>query len=91
MVVSTSKEVIELIKLRGFANTEEASLYLGLSIHYIRRLSREKALTSFKPNGKSIYFKISDLDDYLLSNKRIGKDHISQKSAKMIFNSKFRI
>jgi excisionase family DNA binding protein len=91
MVVSTSKEVVELIKLRGFANTEEASLYLGLSIHYIRRLAREKALTSFKPNGKCIYFKTNDLDNYLLSNKRIGKDHISHKSAKIIFNSKFRI
>lgn len=88
VVNSTPKEVVELIKIRGFANTLEASLYLGLSIHYIRRLSRDKTLTSFKPNGKCIYFKVEDLDDFLLGNKRINNEKISQKAAKYIFNSK---
>ena len=85
------EETINLIKLRGFANTLEASIYLSLSIHYMRRLAREKELPSYKPNGKCIYFKVEDLDNYLLSNKRIGKNQISQKVSKMIYNSKFRI
>lgn len=89
MVVScTPKKVIELIKIRGFANTEEASLYLGLSIHYVRRLAREKTLSSFKPNGKCIYFKIEDLDNFLLGNNRIDNKKISQKAAKYIFNNR---
>lgn len=88
MVVSTPKEVIELIKIRGFANTEETSIYLGLSIHYIRRLARNKSLTSFKPNGKCIYFKIEDLDNFLLGNKRNNIEKISQKASKYIFKNK---
>ena len=89
MVVNyTPKEVVELIKIRGFANTEEASLYLGLSIHYVRRLAREKTLSSFKPNGKCIYFKTEDLDNFLLGNKRIDNKKISQKAAKYIFSNR---
>lgn len=89
MVVNyTPKEVVELIKIRGFANTEEASIYLGLSIHYIRRLAREKTLSSFKPNGKCIYFKTEDLDNFLLGNKRIDNKKISQKAAKYIFSNR---
>lgn len=85
---SSPKEVVELIRIRGFANTTEASIYLGKSVHYIRRLSREKLLTSYKPNGKCIYFKIEDLDDFLLSNKRIIRENITQKAAKYLFNSR---
>ncbi|MCZ8330698.1 MAG: helix-turn-helix domain-containing protein [Flavobacterium sp.] len=89
MVVNyTPKEVVELIKIRGFANTEEASIYLGLSIHYVRRLAREKTLSSFKPNGKCIYFKTEDLDNFLLGNKRIDNKKISQKAAKYIFSNR---
>lgn len=79
------EETINIIKLRGFANTSEASIYLSLSIHYIRRLAREKELPSYKPNGKCIYFKVEDLDNYLLSNNRISNKKIMEKTAKYLF------
>ncbi len=81
-------DMIHIIKARGFANTEEAAKYLGLSIHYIRRLSRNNILNSYKPSGKCIYFKVEDLDNYLLNNQRLGKDILSLKSAKYLFNKK---
>lgn len=80
------EETINLIKLRGFANTFETSIYLSLSIHYVRRLARERQLPSYKPNGKCIYFKIEDLDNYLLGNKRISNKKIMEKSIKFLFN-----
>ena len=81
-------ETINIIKIRGFANTEEASLYLSLSVHYIRRLAREKMLPSYKSNRKCIYFKIEDLDDYLFNNKRISNKKIMEKATKYLFNNK---
>ncbi len=81
-------ETMNIIKIRGFANTEETSLYLSLSIHYIRRLAREKQLPSYKPNGKCIYFKLEDLDNYLLNNKRISNKKIMEKATKYLFNNK---
>ena len=79
------EETISLIKLRGFANTVEASLYLSLSIHYIRRLGREKEIPSYKPNGKCMYFKVEDLDNYLLSNKKVSKHKIMENATKYLF------
>ena len=79
------EETISLIKLRGFANTVEASLYLSLSIHYVRRLGREKEIPSYKPNGKCMYFKVEDLENYLLSNKRVSKDKIIENATKYLF------
>lgn len=79
------EETISLIKLRGFANTVEASLYLSLSIHYVRRLGREKEIPSYKPNGKCMYFKVEDLDNYLLSNKRVSKHKIMENATKYLF------
>lgn len=79
------EETINLIKLRGFANTVEASLYLSLSIHYVRRLGREKEIPSYKPNGKCMYFKVEDLDNYLLSNKRVSNDKIMENATKYLF------
>ena len=82
------EETINLIKLRGFANTEETSMYLSLSIHYVRRLGREKVIPSYKPNGKCIYFKVEDLDNYLLSNNRISNKNIMDKATKYLFNNR---
>ncbi|MGB6092920.1 MAG: helix-turn-helix domain-containing protein [Moheibacter sp.] len=79
------EDTVNLIKSRGFANTLEASIYLSLSIHYIRRLAREKELPSYKPNGKCIYFKVEDLDNYLLSNNRISNEKIMDKTTKYLF------
>ena len=79
------EDTVNLIKSRGFANTLEASIYLSLSIHYIRRLAREKELPSYKPNGKCIYFKLEDLDNYLLNNNRISNEKIMEKTAKYLF------
>ncbi len=88
VVKSSPKEVVELIKIRGFANTEETSIYLGLSVHYIRRLAKDKVINSFKPNGKCIYFKVEDLDSFLLSNRRISNEKIAQKASKYLFSKK---
>ncbi|PZD76767.1 helix-turn-helix domain-containing protein [Mesonia sp. K7] len=78
------EETINIIKLRGFANTFEASIYLSLSIHYVRRLAREKELPSYKPKGKCIYFKVEDLENYLLSNNRISNKNIMEKTVKYL-------
>ncbi len=51
-------------------NTREAAIYLGLSVITVRRKAGKGEISSFRPNGKNLYFKISDLDNYLLSKHR---------------------
>jgi len=47
----------------------EASKYLSLSKPQLYRLTHQKKISFFKPNGKKIYFLKSDLNNYLLRNK----------------------
>ena len=55
--------------IENFLNTNEASLYLDISKSYLYKLTMEKTLNFYKPNGKKIYFKKIDLDNYLNSKK----------------------
>ncbi|SDL62960.1 MerR family transcriptional regulator [Chryseobacterium taihuense] len=82
------EETINLVKARGFANTLEASLYLSLSIHYVRKLGRENEIPSFKPKRKSMYFKVEDLDNFIMNNKRLSNNEIMTKTTKYLFNKR---
>ena len=47
----------------------EACQFLNLSRSQIYRLTSENRITFFKPGGKKIYFKLSDLKSWLFRNK----------------------
>ena len=52
-----------------FLNSNEASLYLDISKSHFYKLTMEKTIPYYKPNGKKMYFKKSDLENYLNSKK----------------------
>ncbi len=47
----------------------EAQMYLDVSKSFLYKITASKGITFFKPSGKLIYFKKSDLDEWLLHNK----------------------
>ncbi|MBM7074387.1 helix-turn-helix domain-containing protein [Shewanella sp. 202IG2-18] len=53
---------------------DECSDYTGLTKNYIYKLTHLKLIPHFKPNGKKLFFKRQDIDDWLLSNK-VEIDH----------------
>ena len=57
----------------------EACEYLNVSKSHLYKLTHKNKLTFFKP-GKKIYFLKSDLNNYLLRNKRVGEQELKQKS-----------
>ena len=54
---------------KEFLRIKEAAEYLQLSKMQMYRLTYNKTITYYKPAVKIIYFKKSDLDDYLNSGK----------------------
>ncbi|MDX7856369.1 helix-turn-helix domain-containing protein [Aeromonas caviae] len=78
---SILKELYELKQLviqQGMAqkevlSAEECAELLGVSVSYVYRLTSEKRLPHYKPQGKKIYFKRVELLDWLLSH-RISPD-----------------
>ena len=58
---------------RPFLTVKEAAEFLGLAIQTIYQLSHYREIPHYKPNGKRIYFKKSDLIDYVLNDKNLIK------------------
>ncbi len=67
-------ELESLLKMQGSCQKEyltmkEAAEYLQLSESFLYKLKGEEGLTYYKPGGKKIYFKKSDLDSWVEKGK----------------------
>lgn len=67
-----------------FLNSNEASLYLDISKSHFYKLTMEKTIPYYKPNGKKMYFKKSDLDLFLSSKKSKSINDLELEANKYI-------
>ena len=49
--------------------TSEACKFLDFSKSYLYKLTSKQTLPHYKPNGKKIYFRRGDLQEWLLQNR----------------------
>jgi len=66
---------------------DEAAAYLHVSKSHTYQLTSKGLIAHFKPAGKKIFFKKSDLDAYLLRNRRASELEIEQAAADHIMQS----
>jgi len=57
------------IQYKAILSFQEALAYLDVSKSFLYKLTSSNSITFFKPSGKLIYFKKSDLDQWVLQNK----------------------
>jgi excisionase family DNA binding protein len=50
-------------------NVQAAAEFLGLKVSYVYNLVHYNKLTGYRPGGKKLVFKISDLEKYLYRNQ----------------------
>ncbi|WP_026302597.1 helix-turn-helix domain-containing protein [Psychroflexus tropicus] len=62
-------------------NFNEACQYLGLSQSHMYKLTSSKSIPHFCPQGKRLYFKRTELDDWLLRNRTDTQDELDQQAA----------
>jgi len=62
-------------------NFNEAAIYLELSHSHLYKLTSGNFINHYKPNGKKIYFKRTELDIWLLRNRQSSTDEINQQAA----------
>jgi len=67
---------------------EEASTYLGLSKSNLYKKKSLNTIPFYKPNGKIIYFKRSDLDLYMLGNRQATNDEIREEASNLTINNR---
>lgn len=69
-----------LLSQKTVLNFTEAAAYCGLSKSYLYKLTSAAGIPCYKPQGKQIYFSRSELDKWLLSNKKETAQEIAQQA-----------
>jgi len=69
-------------------NFSEAAIYLELSHSHLYKLTSGNFINHYKPNGKKIYFKRTELDIWLLRNRQSSKDEIDQLAADYLIKNR---
>jgi len=67
---------------------KEACNYLNLSSSYLYKLTHTRRIPHYKPNGKMLYFKKSDLEAWLLRNRVKTADEIEQEAIEYVVKKK---
>jgi len=65
---------------------EEAVKFLKISKSYLYKLTHQRRVPHFKPNGKKIYFLESDLRDWILKNLIKTSEEIDQDATDYVAN-----
>ncbi len=69
------------INTKEVLNFQEACQFLELSQSHMYKLTSAGSIPHYKPNGKKLYFKRSELENWLLRNRSLAQDELDQKAA----------
>ena len=67
--------------LKDVLNFDQGCEYLDLSQSHVYKLTSTGGIPHYKPNGKKIYFKRMELDQWLLRNRATPVDEVESKAA----------
>lgn len=82
------QEQLSLLQTKNVLTTEEAALYLSISVPTLRELRRNKKIASYQPSRK-VFYKREDLDDWLLNSKQSDESAIQSRVSGYFLKSKF--
>lgn len=68
------------INKKEVLNFNEAALYMGVSKSFLYKKTSTNSITHYCPEGKLIFFKRSDLDAWLLRNRRATAEEIEAEA-----------
>ena len=74
-----TNSISETLNIEIF-NFNDACTFLNYSKSYLYKLTHSRQIIHYKPNGKMLYFKKSDLEAWLLRNRVKTTDEIEQEA-----------
>ena len=63
--------------VKEFLSVEDVRSYLDISSSAVYKLSHNKTIPKYCPNGKKIYFRKADIDEWILKHKIFSDDEVS--------------
>ena len=78
--------ILKIVTLgsKNILQIEDVAILTGLSKNYIYKLTSARKIPHSKPTGKCIYFKRSEVEDWMLKNKVLTTDEIDSKASTYI-------
>lgn len=91
-VLMQLEKITKLLEAQNLVRKEvlnfgEACDYLELSHSHLYKLTSTGNVPHYKPNGKKIYFKRSELDDWLLRNRNTTSEEIDKMASDYILHN----
>ena len=72
-------------------NFNDTCKYIDASPSHLYKLTSTRKIPHFCPQGKKLYFKRTELDEWLQRNRQISKDELEQQAADYLIPSKHKI
>jgi len=73
---------------KSVLNLNEASKYLDISPSHLYKLTSNKQIPHFCPQGKKLYFKREELEQWLQRNRQVASDEIEKMAADYVIKNK---
>ena len=73
-----------LLRQQNVLSFNQASVHTGLSKSYLYKLTSGGGIPCYKPNGKHIYFNRTELDNWLLRNRKLTSEEIEEEAINRI-------
>ncbi|MGD9488760.1 MAG: helix-turn-helix domain-containing protein [Calditrichaceae bacterium] len=79
-------KTLTLKRDKPFMSVSEAADYIGIPKQSLYQLSSKKIIPFYKPSGRRIYFKVEDLNNYIMnkSGRYKSNDEIEADAAEYV-------
>ena len=67
---------------------DEAATYMGISKSCLYKMTSQKTISHYKPNGKMIFFDREELENYLLSVRVKPQSEIEEEASTYVVTGK---
>ena len=83
LILNKLEEIKENLFLhKGVLTFEEACKYCGISKSKMYKHTSSNNIIFYKPEGKLIFFKIEELNEWLLRNRQSSNDELQREATK---------
>ena len=77
-----------LLSQKTIFNFEEMAAYTGLSKSYLYKLTSTGGIPCYKPRAKHIYFNKSEIDQWLMKNRKATTEELEEKATAYLTSKK---
>ncbi len=74
--------------MKEVLNFNDACSYLDISASHLYKLTSQKQIPHFCPQGKKLYFNRTELDEWLQRNRQSSTDEIETMAANYLLTNK---